>query len=144
MKKYIKNNYKLLYILFIIILLSSCKKSNPLDKPPIVSNSTVAKFEYINEVDIGYKLITSEIATLHTFDSLSLKKSDTDEEFDWIYRITFNPNDILKNGTEIVILFGEDKVSVNGKNYEPSNKENITSVLEWASSKYSFFDYELK
>ena len=129
----------LVLILVCALSLSSCK-TNEKDEREKVSDCAVATFEYIE--DDGYKLITSEIDSLDTFDSLLLKSSDTEFNGKWIYRIIFNPTEYSKNTEEIVILFGEESVSINGKTYIGDGC-SYSEILNWVSDKYEFFDYEL-
>lgn len=100
----------------------------------------MATFEYKD--DTGYKLITSEIGSLHTFDSLALKSSNTEFSGQWNYRIIFNPSSYSKNTEEVIILFGDSNLSINGKEYE-SDGGSYSEILNWAADKYVFFDYEL-
>ena len=108
-----------------------------------ISNAPAAKFEYVDEADIGYKLITSEIALLDSFDTLSLVPADSNFTGEWIYRITFYPKEVCPNDTEIIVLFGEESVSIDGQNYSPENGVAYSTILSWAANKYEAFDYEL-
>ena len=51
-----------------IISLVACGKTQKVEMPQI-SNAPAAKFEYINDADDGYKLITSEVDLLDSFDT---------------------------------------------------------------------------
>lgn len=64
--------------------------------------------------------------------------------FDWIYRIVFNPTETVKDGKEITALFGAETVSINGINYNAADETDYSDILEWAESKYHFFNYELQ
>lgn len=110
------------------------------DSPLEEYNFSVATFEYAK--DDGYKLITGEIDSLDTFDSLLLKPSDATFEGEWIYRIVFNPQEYSREAEEYIILFGEQSLSINGKTYIGDGIP-YSEILEWASGKYAFFDYEL-
>ena len=107
-----------------------------------ISNCTIATFEYKD--DSGYKLITSEIDALDTFDSLRI--CPTQEIFygEWIYRIVFDPETHITDGDKCIILFGEKNLSINGITYEAEEGVDYLDILNWASSKYKFFDYELQ
>lgn len=105
-----------------------------------VRDATVAIFEFIDDKDKGYKLFTSEIATFYSFDSLRLEPSEEEFSGDWIYRIIFNP----KSKNEIVILFGENNLSVNGRTYMAAEGVDYTNILNWAKWKYDYYDYELR
>ena len=129
-----------LFLIFVcIFVLSLCKTNEQVEREKI-SDYAVATFEYVDHV--GYKLITSEIDSLDTFDSLLLKPSDNKFDGNWIYRITFNPTEYSKNTKEVVILFGEESVSINGKTYIGDGVP-YSEILNWVSGKYDFFDYEL-
>ena len=130
----------LILVLLCVFGLSACKTNNQ-SKRETVSNSAVATFEYKD--DKGYKLITSEIDTLDTFDSLMLKQSEEAFTGDWVYRITFNPPKYSKNTEEIVIMFGEQCISINGVTYVGDNNISYADILSWAEAKYKFFDYDL-
>ena len=130
----VKKLMALFLILVHVFVLSSCKTNEQVEREKI-SDYAVATFEYVE--DIGYKLITSEIDSLDTFDSLLLKPSDTKFDGNWIYRITFNPTEYSMNTEEVVILFGEKSVSINGKTYI-GDGVSYSEILNWASGKYVF------
>ena len=130
----------LVFVLVCVLSLASCKTNNQTQRET-VSDFSVAIFEYIE--DNGYKLITSEIDSLDTFDSLLLKLSEMEFDGEWIYRITFNPKEYSKNTEEFVILFGEQCVSINGITYIADDGTSYSDILNWAVEKYKFFDYEL-
>ena len=123
-----------------VCVLSSCTSNNQTERET-VSNSAVATFEY-NE-DNGYKLITSEIDSLDTFDGLTLKQAEVDFTGDWVYRIIFNPQKYSKNTEEVVVLFGEECISINGVTYIADDNVLYSDILSWAEAKYKFFDYDL-
>ena len=135
-----KKSIALVLALVCILSFSSCKSNNQ-DKRELLPSSSVATFEY--EEDNGYKLITSEIGSLDSFDSLMIKPSEMEFDGEWIYRITFNPNEYVDFAEEFVILFGEQCVSVNGITYVADDGVAYSDILHWAEAKYKFFDYEL-
>ena len=123
-----------------VFVLSACTSNNQPNRET-VSDSAVATFEY-NE-DNGYKLITSEIDSLDTFDGLMLKQTEVDFTGDRVYRIIFNPQKYSKNTEEVVILFGEECISINGVTYIADDNVSYSDILSWAEAKYKFFDYDL-
>lgn len=129
----------LVLTLVLVCFLSSCKAAQQ-EKRPTVSNFSAAAFEY--NQDNGYKLITSEIDSLDTFDHLMLKPAKMDFDGKWIYRITFNPRLYTKNAEEFIVLFGETCVSINGNTYIADGCP-YSEILNWAKAKYEFFDYAL-
>ena len=57
---------------------------------------------------------------------------------EWIYRFTYNPREKMINGHEIVILFGETSMSIDGVLYQPEDGVAYDTVLEWARLKYDY------
>lgn len=131
-------------ILVIVLWLIFFRQDNSNEERISVRDTAAASFEFIDDRDKGCKLFTSEIATLWTFDSLNLKPSEEEFSGDWIYRIIFNPESIMPNGNEIVILFGENNLSVNGKTYVAGDGADYSGILNWAKWKYDYYDYELR
>jgi len=121
--------------------MTACTSS---DTPQIesVRKYSQATFEYAE--DTGFKLITSEIGSLHTFDGLNIEPTDEAFQGEWIYRITFNPKILMPESEEYVILFGETNLMVNGKVYKAADGVDYNDILSsWAEAKYKYFDYEL-
>ena len=135
-----KKIISLILALVCVLTLSSCETDKQLERET-VSDFAVATFEFKD--DKGYKLITSEIDSLDTFDGLMLKTSDMKFDNEWIYRITFNPKKYSKNTDEFVVLFGEKCVSINETIYVADDNVSYSDILNWAKYKYEFFDYEL-
>ena len=131
-------------ILFIVIYLLFNKPENDTsDVMSSVRNSPAATLEFVGDADKGYKLFTSEIATLWTFDSLCIEPSEEAFSGDWIYRLVFNPESFVRNGNEIEILFGEKNLSINGQTYKTEDGVDYQDVLNWAAQKYEYYDYDL-
>lgn len=57
-----------------------------------------------------------------------------DEE--WLYRFTYNPNEKVINGHEIVVLFGSTCMEIDGTTYTPEDGVNYDKILEWAEVVY--------
>ncbi len=135
----------ILMMVFILVLgIAGCSGNSSEEERPLVTNAAAATFAYIEDIDQGYKVITSEVSSLYTFDDLALIPADDNSTFDWIYRIVFNPAEIVKDGEEITVLFGEEAISINGVNYVAANETDYSDILEWAANKYDFFDYALQ
>lgn len=138
---------KLLILLVSAILafdLMGCAGGASESERPQITGAAAATFEFAADMDKGKKVITSEIASLYTFDSLILVPADDSRPVDWIYRIVFDPPEIVKGGKAITVLFGSEGVSINGKRYIPADKTNNSQLLRWAEGKYAFFDYTLQ
>ena len=61
----------------------------------------------------------------------------TEEE--WVYRFTFYPDEICPKDDEIVILFGETSMSIDGVRYISEDDTPYSSILEWAQATYDYF-----
>ncbi len=132
---------RILISLFVVIALSFCACShNQQENEKItVSNAVAARIEKNGEDRILE--VTSEIDSLDTFDDLNLVRPQTEIPLlgEWVYRITFNPSEIVKNSSEIVIQFGENCLAINDQIYVTSDGIDYADVLEWVESKYSYF-----
>lgn len=108
---------------------------------PTVSEYTFATFE--KQGEHGYKMITSEISSLYTFDGLRIRPAiEWAFEGDWLYRIVLNPNEFTGRDGELEILFGEKNLLLNGKVCTTAEGVSYEDVLKWVSGKYQYFDYE--
>lgn len=81
-------------------------------------------------------IVTGEIDSLKTFDSLILEP--TGEPFDeiWKYSIVFDPTEIVKGREPIEVLIGAESVGIDGWKYVSPNMEGL---LEWAEGKFHYF-----
>ncbi len=132
---------QLLIFLYVVIALSFCACSNNQqnNEKITVSNAVAARIE--KSGDDRILEVTSEIDSFDTFDDLDLVRPQSDIPLlgEWVYRITFDPSDIVKNGSEIVIQFGENCLSINDVIYVASDNVDYADILEWIESKYSYF-----
>lgn len=131
-------------IVVIAIVWYVTAKNQPQPEPQRIhiSDTSAATIEYVG--DQGYKVITSEISSLYSLESLVVEPSEEAFYGDWIYRIIFNPKTVMSGTEEIVVLFGEKNISVNGQTYVAGEGVKYSDILEWAQNKYEYFDYELQ
>ncbi|MCD7752666.1 MAG: hypothetical protein LUI10_13190 [Lachnospiraceae bacterium] len=103
-----------------------------------IGQAPCAKFEYCESEEPIF--VTSEIRQLSTsFLSLTLESSDIPVS-DWIYRVTFyNRETFIGEDQEIVILVGENSLSVNGEIYSTPEEIPYESILEYYDGKYQYF-----
>ncbi len=116
--------------LLLIFSMVGCSDHSSEEERPFVNGATAATFEYIEDIDKGHKVITSEVSSLYAFDDLALIPSNDNSTFDWIYRIVFNPTETVKDGKEITVLFGAETVSINGTNYNAADETDYSDILE--------------
>lgn len=102
-----------------------------------------AKFDYRSDNGIQSKIITSEIKNVtNFFQSLDLKKIDPPSDHsdeDWIFRITFDWNEICINCDEVLVLVSSSYVKI-GDDYYTVNG----NFLHFLDSIHSLFDYLLQ
>ena len=103
-----------------------------------ILRTVAARFE-INGSPERTVFVESEIWTLSsTFGSLILVESDIPVG-EWKYRITFNPVSVVKNSEEIVVLIGENSMSINDNIYSAPEDVPFSAVVEIFDSKFNFF-----
>ncbi len=131
------------FLLFLCLMigasLCACSNNQEIIERLTVSHTTAARIEK-NGDEKGID-ITSEIASLHTFDNLSLDAPDKEVPLlgEWVYRITFNPPDLVKNSSAIIVQFGENCLSINDRIYIAGEGVSYEDILEWVESKYALF-----
>ena len=131
----------LLVVLAVILYFAWSSPAESEPERPSISHAPAAMMEFSG--DTGYKLITSEIGTLRSFDSLLIEPSEEEFSGEWVYRLVFNPSAVMPQGEEIVVLFGEKNLSINGQTYTGEDGVDYADILDWAAGKYQYFDYEL-
>ena len=131
----------LIVILAVVLRFTLAKPTESEPERSAISRAPAATMEFAGEP--SYKLITSEIGTLRSFDSLLLEPSEEEFTGEWVYRLVFNPKAMALNGEEIVVLFGEKNLSINGQTYTGEDGVDYADILDWAAGKYQYFDYEL-
>ena len=121
------------------LLLAACGR-----EPQRISvyETQAVSIEYAGET--GYRLITGEAGKLWSLDSLLIEPTDEPFAGDWIYRLTYEPEFFMEYGRNIVVLFGEKNLSLNGETYTAAPGVDYADILAWAEGKYRYFaDYTL-
>ncbi|MBE6561998.1 MAG: hypothetical protein E7662_12825 [Ruminococcaceae bacterium] len=135
-----KSILKAIFLLLICgVLLAACG-----GEPQRISvhKTHAASIEYAGEA--GYRLITSEVSKLWSLDSLLIEPTEEPFSGDWIYRLTYEPDFFMEYGRNIVVLFGEKNLSLNGETYTAAPGVDYADILAWAEGKYKYFtDYPL-
>lgn len=137
--------YKIICCLFAVILMipliSACQgKEKPPEGPVFmeeIQRSPCAKFEYRDSGTDGI-FVTGEISGLTSyFPSLILEETG-EAVTDWIYRITFNCKEMYSGDDEIVVLIGENGLSINGTAYTTPEGASFSGVVEAMAGKYKY------
>lgn len=112
------------------------EKSNILDD---ISNSVAVKLEYSADKENSPVLIDNNLTPAHNFASLAIRSSEGAPDGSWIYRFTYNPKEKVLNSEEILVLFGENSLSINGVLYIPEDGVDYKMILEWAENIYEYY-----
>ncbi|MCF0151202.1 MAG: hypothetical protein HUJ80_07315 [Firmicutes bacterium] len=103
-----------------------------------IQASPCAKFE-CNDNSNETIYITSEILSISASVS-SLCIVDGGMPIDqWLYRITFNCNEIYLNAKEIVLVVGPNSMSINGVLYTTPDEVPFENIIRFFDAKYKHF-----
>lgn len=125
--------------IFMVVSLMACSSTTEKSVLDKIKESPIAKLEL---PDGNSMYVDGEIASLHTFADLDLMESTmepADEEADWIYRITFNPSDRVKDCEEIVVSVHKEYVQINSEFYLTSQGVPFSDIIDWTKSKFDMF-----
>ena len=84
-------------------------------------------------------IFADNAGTTASIADMRLQPSDGTWNEAWIYRFTYNPDEKVRDGHAIVILFGSTSMSVDGTPYIPEDGVAYGTLLEWAEGVYSAF-----
>ena len=132
---------KIISILLVILVmpLAACsfskeKEQSVFDK---MQECSVALMESSNGVKV-YVWNTMELASLSSFEIENTPLEPADKEDEWLYRIIYNPKDIVSNVDEIVVSFHRDYIQIGSEYYLPKQGVKFSDILEWAESKFEY------
>ena len=121
------------------LLLSSCG-ADPAEDSDImekIRSAPVVKLEYSGQ-EGGKPILSWDPIMMLTWPSMAIQPAEGEFTEEWIYRFTYNPREKVIGGHEIVILFGETSMSIDGVLYQPEDGVAYDTVLEWARLKYDY------
>ena len=128
-------------VLLLFLLLPGCKSREEQLRGPVfmeeIQRSPCAKFEYRDSGADGI-FVTGEIFGLTSYFPSVILEESSEEITDWIYRITFNCSEIYTGDDEIVVLIGENGLSINGTAYTTPGGAPFSSVVETIAAKYEY------
>lgn len=102
-----------------------------------IRHSPAAKFEYRDSETDGI-IVGGEIFGLTSYFASVLLEETDGEVTDWIYRITFNCKEMCINMEEVVVLIGENALSVDGTAYTTPEGAPFSGVVHAMSAKYKY------
>lgn len=120
-------------------LLSACAPGET--EPTIIDEiraAPVVKLECAQSEN-SEPIFADNVGTTASIADMRLQPSDGTWNEAWIYRFTYNPDEKVRDGHAIVILFGSASMSVDGIPYIPEDGVAYDTILEWAEGVYSAF-----
>lgn len=121
------------------LLLSACAADKAEDNGIMdeILSACVTKLEYSGQ-EGGDPVFSYSLVEMASIANMRIQPSEEEFTEEWIYRFTYNPREKVINGHEIVVLFGETSMSVDGVSYRPEDGVAYDDVLEWAEVKYDY------
>ena len=134
---------KVLYMIAAIgsfcLLLSACApgqaEKSVMDE---IRSAPVVKLE-CSGLAGGGPIFADNVGTTAAIADMRIHAADSGFDEGWIYRFTYNPDEKIRDGHAIVILFGSASMSVDGIPYIPEDGVAYDTLLDWAEGVYSAF-----
>lgn len=80
----------------------------------------------------------NDVTTTKQLSGLNIQPSDEDFSGEWLYRFTYNPGEKVKGADEIVVLFGQENLQMNGVTYVADPGVPYSRILDWAGLACSY------
>lgn len=122
----------LLLAQLVCLTLTACGEEK--DVMEEISSAPMVKVESAED---GEAVIVSNEITKRLLD-LTIQPSDEDFTGDWLYRFTYSPAEEVKGGDEIVVLFGEENMQIDGVTYVAEPGVPYGEILDWAALAYDY------
>lgn len=103
-----------------------------------IRSAPVVKLEYSGQGG-GEPAFCYDPVSMSSLADMRIQPSQGEFTEEWVYRFTYNPREKVIDGHEIVVLFGETSMSVDGVTYLPEAGVPYAAMLEWAEGKYAYF-----
>lgn len=124
--------------IFMVLSFSACQGKEKEPQGPAfvekIRHSPAAKFEYRDSETDGI-IVSGEIFGLTSYFTSVLLEETDEAVTDWIYRITFNCKEMCINMEEIVVLIGENALSVDGTAYTTPEGASFSGVVDAIAAK---------
>lgn len=128
-------------ILLVLMLLPGCTGKEEQPEGPAfiekIRHSPAAKFEYRDSKTDGI-IVSGEIFGLTSYFTSAIWEETDEAVTDWIYRITFNCKEMCINMEEVVVLIGENALSIDGTAYTTPEGASFSAVVDAMAAKYKY------
>ena len=104
-----------------------------------MGDSPVIKLEWAEVADDPVFVWEPGAASVAALD-LEPGKNATEEE--WLYRITYFPEEYVSGTEEIVVEFGPTAMTIDGESYVPGEGVPYDTILQWARDQYDYWSVQ--
>lgn len=122
------------------LLLSACNRTET-EQSVLegVRTAPVVKLEFAEHAD-NTPIFVDNVGTTISIADMRIQASDHAFDEEWLYRFTYNPQEKVIDGQEIVLLFGQSSMGIDGVTYLPEEGAEYASILEWAEGVYNYYN----
>ena len=123
----------------LFLLLSGCK-SDEIESSIFeeIRTAPVVKIEFAEQQE-NEPLFVDNAGTTTSIADMNIIPSDEEFSQEWLYRFTYNPQEKVIDGQEIVVLFGSSAIEIDGVTYVPEDGVSYEAILEWAEGVYNYY-----
>ena len=123
----------------ILLTLAACNASKPEnDVLEEIRSAPVVKLESAGQQD-SQPIFVDNVGTTTSIADMRIQNSNSEFSEEWIYRFTYNPNEKVIDGQEIVVLFGSTSMEIDGTAYIPEDGVEYDTILQWAEGAYNYY-----
>lgn len=123
----------------ILLSLTACNVSKTEnDVLEEIRSAPVVKLESAIQQD-SQPFFVDNAGTTTSIADMRIQSSAEEFSEEWIYRFTYNPNEKMIDGHEIVVLFGLTSMEIDGTAYIPEDGVEYDTILEWAEGVYNYY-----
>lgn len=103
-----------------------------------IHSAPVVKLECAGQQD-SQPIFVDNVVTTTSIVDMRIQSSTKEFDEEWLYRFTYNPDEKVINGHEIVVLFGSSSMEIDGTTYIPEDGVEYDKILEWAEVVYDYY-----
>ena len=112
------------------LLLSACNRTET-EQSVLegVRTAPVVKLEFAEHAD-NTPIFVDNVGTTISIADMRIQASDHAFDEEWLYRFTYNPQEKVIDGQEIVLLFGQSSMGIDGVTYLPEEGAELATQEE--------------
>lgn len=128
-----KLKFLLLALLFCIALTACGEEKDVMEE---IYSAPIVKVE---SAETGAVIFANnDVTVTKQLSGLNIQPSDENFNGEWLYRFTYNPSEKVKGADEIVVLFGQEDLQIDGATYVADPGVPYSRILDWAELAYSY------